>query len=463
MADLSEKTSGSVIQIKEKRPPTEDASLAVRTSGLIEPGDVHVFMPIEIFEELERRFLKAPEQEMTGILLGDLYRCSAHDYLEIEGFLPLRDSGARFTQETWEALYAELDRKKSETNIIGWFYSDPSGNLALEGYRQFVQESFFDDPYQIAMGIDPSSGRYRLFQWKQGELSPLQGHDLFAPVSRAEDLRRLAARPLADVRGTTQGGVRIQSVKQPPARSLAPTLLVLILALLAIANALWSSVLVERIDSLARQIQSMETRQNELTKTFEEVELAARAAAGRLMEPATVATSRFDDLERRLTEVRRSYARLKIHLNRTQADLKKLKQEQAKKPPKPASRAPERAAASPSRPAVAQPQPPQPTPVRTVNTLPPAPQPPPGRSPQRPVAASGPPAQHLQRPPLADLPPMFRDSQGLAPAGPPSGTGQPIPPARGASFETPSDAGESPFLTPHDMPGQVFETPLNPR
>ncbi|MBI3892760.1 MAG: hypothetical protein HY303_14655, partial [Candidatus Wallbacteria bacterium] len=258
--------AGPVINIKEKRPPTEDPSLSVKMAGTVDPGDVRVFVPLEVFEEMERRVMKNADQEWSGLLLGDLYRSAAFDYLEIEGFLPLRDSAAKFTQETWEALYSELDRRKTDTNIIGWFFSDPAGNLALEGYRQFVQESFFDDPYQIAMGIDPHSGRYRVFEWKDGEMGPLPGQYLFAPVARAEEVKRAAQRPLADIRPTLQGpGQRIQSRRPQPA-SFWKGLILFFVVLLSLGNLYWLVVLIERVEQASEKALAVEGAQKALAK-----------------------------------------------------------------------------------------------------------------------------------------------------------------------------------------------------
>ncbi len=311
--------AGGIINLKEKRPPTEDAALAVKIAGSFEGGDVRVFLPMEVFEELERRVLRAKESELSGILLGDLYRSPSFDYLEVEGFLPLRETGARFTPETWEALYAELDRRKSDTNIIGWFFSDPSGNLALEGYRQFVHESFFDDPYQVAMGIDPSSGRYRFFQWKEGELTPMPGHYMFGPVARMEELKRLVARPPAEVRTAAQGpGPRVQSQRRGSHGGLFLNLIVFLVFLLTMGNLFWTVMLLERVDGLAEKVEAQASAHQALAKDVQLIELATKSVSGRLMErPGGVSRDQLSDVEKRLAELSKSYVRLKTQVDRS--------------------------------------------------------------------------------------------------------------------------------------------------
>jgi TolA-binding protein len=347
--DNDSRKSGGIINLKEKRPPTEDPALAVKIAGSFEGGDVRVFLPMEVFEELERRVLRARESELSGILLGDLYRSPAFDYLEVEGFLPLRDTGARFTPETWEALYAELDRRKSDTNIIGWFFSDPSGNLALEGYRQFVHESFFDDPYQVAMGIDPSSGRYRFFQWKEGELTPMPGHYMFGPVARMEELKRLAARPPAEVRTASQGpGPRVQSQRRGSQGGLFLYVVIFLVVALAMGNLLWTVTLLERVDRFSEKVDAQASAHQALAKDVQLVELATRSVSGRLMErPGGVSRTQLSDLERRLAELSKSYVRLKTQLDRS-TGAREGSRDSDKKPPATAAAASGKPGAKPS-------------------------------------------------------------------------------------------------------------------
>ncbi|MBI4866731.1 MAG: hypothetical protein HY816_07240 [Candidatus Wallbacteria bacterium] len=453
-SDAAGSKTGPLINIKEKRPPTEDAALTVKMAGSIEPGDVRVFVPIEVFEELERRVMKHPEQEWSGLLLGDLYRSAAFDYLEVEGFLPLRDSAARFTQETWEALYSELVRRKSDTNIIGWFFSDPQGNLAIEGYRQFVQESFFDDPYQISLGIDPHSGRYRFFEWKEGEIAALPGQYLFAAVARADDVKRLAQRPLADVRPTLQGpGLRIQS-RRPQQGSIWKGLILFFVTLLSIGNLYWLIVLVERVTEASEKATAVETRQNALKVSLDRAELAAKGAAQLLAKrPSGIDYGRYNDLERRLTDLQRNYTRLKIQLDRSLAskegpkDKEKGKQGKDKKDGKPGAQPPVEPARPVPQPAALPADATPDTPEKPADVAPTPAAAPPETDPNLPPTIAAPvepeqPPIGPPRPPGPENQPAI-DLPGTEPAA------EPLPPGSEPAPDGPyQPAAETPVTTP---------------
>lgn len=102
-----------------------------------------------------------------------------------------------FTQDTWEHAHRELDRRgDADQRIVGWYHSHPGFGIFLSKHDAFVHHSFFSDPSQIALVIDPLRRQEGLFVWDRDELTPSFDRatpDQWAAAEEPED-RRLARR-----------------------------------------------------------------------------------------------------------------------------------------------------------------------------------------------------------------------------------------------------------------------------
>jgi proteasome lid subunit RPN8/RPN11 len=78
-----------------------------------------------------------------------------------------------FTQDTWEHVHRELARRgEAGERIVGWYHSHPGFGVFLSQHDDFVHRSFFSDPSQVALVIDPVRCQEGLFVWDQDELTP---------------------------------------------------------------------------------------------------------------------------------------------------------------------------------------------------------------------------------------------------------------------------------------------------
>jgi proteasome lid subunit RPN8/RPN11 len=77
-----------------------------------------------------------------------------------------------FTQDTWEHVHGELRRRGDvDERIVGWYHSHPGFGVFLSENDAFVHQSFFSDPSQVALVIDPIRRQEGLFVWDQDELT----------------------------------------------------------------------------------------------------------------------------------------------------------------------------------------------------------------------------------------------------------------------------------------------------
>jgi proteasome lid subunit RPN8/RPN11 len=112
--------------------------------------------------------------EVCGVLVGNVYRDEHGPYLYVAGAIRGdRASGlaaqVTFTAETWAEIQEVMDREHPDERIVGWYHTHPGFGVFLSGMDLFIQDHFFNLPWQVALVYDPISGDEGMFFWKQGK------------------------------------------------------------------------------------------------------------------------------------------------------------------------------------------------------------------------------------------------------------------------------------------------------
>ncbi|MHC5050070.1 MAG: hypothetical protein ACYTGK_05600, partial [Planctomycetota bacterium] len=80
-----------------------------------------------------------------------------------------KTSELTFTHATWEHIHGEMDTKHQGKRILGWYHTHPGFGIFLSDRDLFIQKSFFNLPYQIALVYDPKSREHGVFTWRDNE------------------------------------------------------------------------------------------------------------------------------------------------------------------------------------------------------------------------------------------------------------------------------------------------------
>jgi proteasome lid subunit RPN8/RPN11 len=112
--------------------------------------------------------------EVCGVLVGNVYRDQHGPYLYIAGAIRGdRASGlaaqVTFTAETWSEIQAVMDRDHPDERIVGWYHTHPGFGVFLSGMDLFIQDHFFNLPWQVALVYDPIGGDEGMFFWREGK------------------------------------------------------------------------------------------------------------------------------------------------------------------------------------------------------------------------------------------------------------------------------------------------------
>ena len=89
-----------------------------------------------------------------------------------------------FTHETWDYVHKEHDEKYPDKKIVGWQYTHPGYGIFLSNYDMFIQENFFNIPFQVAYVIDPVQHLRGFFQWRGWKVEKLKGFYIYDDLGK---------------------------------------------------------------------------------------------------------------------------------------------------------------------------------------------------------------------------------------------------------------------------------------
>lgn len=184
--------SEEIVELMEESediPEGTQLPLNFLTFGEIENDDVKVYIKQDVYKALEELAASDTTKELGSIILGDY--CQEHDktHVVISEFIEAKYTDASastltFTHETWDYVHSEHEENFPECKIIGWQHTHPNYGIFLSNYDLFIQENFFNLPFQVAYVIDPIQNLRGFFQWKNGKIEKLKGYYIYDDVGK---------------------------------------------------------------------------------------------------------------------------------------------------------------------------------------------------------------------------------------------------------------------------------------
>jgi proteasome lid subunit RPN8/RPN11 len=129
------------------------------------------------------------DREIGGVLVGNLYRTRAYEYLNIAAVIEAinaieNKSSITFTHDTWTYTSNVIRDKYPGLKIVGWYHSHPGYGIFLSNDDQFIHKNFFSHQHQVALVIDPKKMKYGFYQWRG--ISLVKKDDIYIYSSVAE-------------------------------------------------------------------------------------------------------------------------------------------------------------------------------------------------------------------------------------------------------------------------------------
>ncbi len=113
--------------------------------------------------------------EIGGLLVGQPCNDEKGAYLVVSGAIPAELAAGRrlcvtFTHQAWNAMLQARDRHFPQERIVGWYHTHPGLGVFLSGPDLFIHRHFFNQPWQVALVVDPDDFTWGMFCWHEGKL-----------------------------------------------------------------------------------------------------------------------------------------------------------------------------------------------------------------------------------------------------------------------------------------------------
>ena len=156
-------------------------------NGTVAPDDVKIYIRQGVFKSLEKFAKSDISKELGSILLGDYVEYSGKIHIIISDYVEAKYTDASastltFTHETWDYVHKTHESDYPDKKILGWQHTHPGHGIFMSNYDMFIQENFFNLPFQIAYVIDPKQNLRSFFQWRGGKVEKLGGFYVYDEV-----------------------------------------------------------------------------------------------------------------------------------------------------------------------------------------------------------------------------------------------------------------------------------------
>lgn len=126
-----------------------------------------------VLDEIHEHGDSSLHAEVCGVLVGNVFRDSHGPFLHISA--SIRGDSAEghaaqvtFKAETWSHIQSVMESKHPDERIVGWYHTHPGFGIFLSGMDHFIQDNFFNLPWQVAFVYDPKGGDEGMFVWRKG-------------------------------------------------------------------------------------------------------------------------------------------------------------------------------------------------------------------------------------------------------------------------------------------------------
>ncbi len=176
--------------------PVKDRSKYSCACGSPAGESVHIYIASSVIRAVQRQALNSPGAETGGVLLGRFHKSRNETFLEVMDIIEAAnakstDVSLTFTHETWEHI-ARQQSSHPDLAIVGWYHSHPGLGVFLSKEDRFIHSSYFSEPWQIALVVDPEQDGFGVFRSADGEMRQVAGFYVFGSREEADTVRECA-------------------------------------------------------------------------------------------------------------------------------------------------------------------------------------------------------------------------------------------------------------------------------
>lgn len=238
--------------------PSVQLPMNFLTFGEIENDDVKVYIKQDVYKALEKLAASDTRKELGSIILGEYCQEHGKTHVIISQYIEAKYTDASastltFTHETWDYVHSEHEKRYPDKKIIGWQHTHPNYGIFLSNYDMFIQENFFNLPFQVAYVIDPIQNLRGFFQWKNGRIEKLKGYYIYDDVGKPIKIEQ----------------TKVKKDEPAPARTSKATSI--LIALLCVATVFLSFFAISLNNKYEKQLEKQEEILADISSQQEEI------------------------------------------------------------------------------------------------------------------------------------------------------------------------------------------------
>lgn len=238
--------------------PSMQLPMNFLTFGEIENDDVKVYIKQDVYKALEKLAASDTSKELGSIILGEYCQEHGKTHVIISQYIEAKYTDASastltFTHETWDYVHSEHEKRYPDEKIIGWQHTHPNYGIFLSNYDMFIQENFFNLPFQVAYVIDPIQNLRGFFQWKNGRVEKLKGYYIYDDVGKPIKIEQTKVK------------------KEEPALARTSKAASILIALLCVATGFLSFFAVSLNNKYEKQLEKQEEILTDISSQQEEI------------------------------------------------------------------------------------------------------------------------------------------------------------------------------------------------
>ena len=224
--------------------------------------DKNIYISQSVYKEIHKFTINKTENESGGFLVGKIVEELGKANIIISGFIEAKYSTGTpttltFTQETWNYLNKELEKKYSSCKVLGWIHTHPDFGIFLSEYDKFIQTNFFNQDYQVAYVIDPIQNIEGFYFWINGNIEKCKGFYIYDKLGAKINIEKEKDNKQATSKSNSLLGTIIQ---------------VLIIVLIVI-SIITNIVLSKKVSELQQSVNNVNMKNVELQQELSNLEL----------------------------------------------------------------------------------------------------------------------------------------------------------------------------------------------
>jgi proteasome lid subunit RPN8/RPN11 len=260
MVNVESGENGSIVPTQRKPSLT---TRPFKCFGKPEEAPVQVVIYASALRRIEQHLASNVTTELGGVLVGEV--CVWEDYTWVEIHFSLSANTPThgpvhftFTADTWIELTQALEDQFPEHYMVGWYHSHPRLGVFFSGQDSDVHRVVFNQPWHVALVIDPSTGQAGFFGWVNGRPARFPGYYVLEDSVQPQDEPQPEEPPEAAEEYPQEASA---PDTQPPTKtSTAGTYLLIGSSLLLMAAVTW---MFAQIESLSRDLKELQRQQAE--------------------------------------------------------------------------------------------------------------------------------------------------------------------------------------------------------